>query len=338
MSEKRKLLEVIDLETHITTSRGIIKAVDRVSLTISSGRTLGVVGETGSGKSMTAFSILKLFPSKAIRIVGGQVCYRYSNDKVVDIVNLSAEDSRLRKIRGREISLVFQDSLSSLNPVYSIGYQIVENIINNKQVSKKEAYGIALDLLIKVGLSAPEKRIRQYPHELSGGMRQRALIALALSTEPKILIADEPTTALDVTIQAQILELVKEIQQSYSMGMMLITHDMGVIAENSDDVAVMYLGSIVEYVDVFTLFSNPAHPYTCKLLDSIIRLGSKGKPIHPIYGSIPEPINLKPGCKFYDRCHRKMYMCENHDPPLVSLNDTHSVKCWLFEKGKEMQR
>lgn len=331
-ASQKLILDVKDLETNIFTPRGVIKAVDRVSFRLFEGRTLGIVGETGSGKSMTAYSILKLLPAKTISVVGGTVTYFLKNGTEINISKMKSESKKMRELRGKELAMIFQDSLSSLNPVYTIGFQIIENIIYNKNITRKDARALALDLVKKVGISAPKKRIKQFPHELSGGMRQRALIALALSANPRVLIADEPTTALDVTIQAQILKLIKSVQENNEMGLMIITHDMGVIAENADDVAVMYLGSIVEYGNVYSLFAHPKHPYTVKLLESIIQLGSKNRILKPIEGTIPEPIDLNPGCKFYSRCQKKKDGCEFEEPPTVEAEKGHWVKCWLFSE------
>jgi len=219
-----------------------------------------------------------------------------------------------------------------MNPVYTIGFQITENILQNSEVSRKQARDLAIELLQQVGINAPEKRIRQYPHELSGGMRQRALIALALSARPSLLIADEPTTALDVTVQAQILRLIRDLQRDTEMGLILITHDMGVIAQTVDDVAVMYMGDIMEYGDVYTVFGNPKHPYTIKLIESIIPLGSRGKELQPIAGSIPDPLQLNPGCKFYSRCPWRQPESEQQPPPMIEIEPGHFVKCALYAR------
>ena len=323
------LLSVKNLKTYIFMQKGIVKAVDGVSFNVKKGKTLGLVGESGSGKSMTAYSIMSLLPSKNIKIVGGSVYYRTSNSKAVNLINLN--EKQMKRIRGEEIALVFQDSLSCLNPVYTIGDQIIENIICNLKVSKKQARDIALDFLVKVKMSEPTKRINQYPFELSGGMRQRAMIAIALSANPRVIIADEPMSALDVTIKAQILDLFKEIKCEKDMGIIHITHDMGVMAQTADDIAVMYLGDLMECTSVYNIFENAKHPYTIKLLESIIRLGSRGKSITPIQGSIPSFLNINPGCKFYSRCPKKIRQCEKQIPPLINIKDNnHYVKCWLY--------
>jgi peptide/nickel transport system ATP-binding protein len=341
MMAMKHLLSVRNLKTHIHTRKGTVKAVDGVSFDLDEKRSLGIVGETGSGKSMTAFSIMQLLPVKTAKIVSGSINYQTRSGEVIDIAQLKPFEARMRRLRGRDLALIFQSSLSTLNPVYTIGFQITENILTNTGLSRDQANKRAVELLEKVGINAPKRRIKQYPHELSGGMRQRALIALALSADPKILIADEPTTALDVTIEAQILKLISDLQQTEDMGMMLITHDMGVIAQTVDDVIVMYMGDMVEYADVNTLFEKPKHPYTVKLLQSIIEFGSRGKTLKPIEGSIPDPLSLNPGCKFYSRCPWREEGCEREEPALVEVEKGHFIRCFLSEdravKGKELE-
>jgi oligopeptide/dipeptide ABC transporter ATP-binding protein len=328
-----ELLSVQNLKTYFHTRRGIVKAVDGVSFELRRKRSLGLVGETGSGKSMTALSIMGLLPSKTARIEAGSIYLHTKDSRRLDLTRLAPFEKQMRALRGREMALIFQDSLSALNPVYTIGFQITENILNNKDVSRKEAWNRAVELLQEVGINAPEKRVRQFPHELSGGMRQRALIAIALSAEPSLLIADEPTTALDVTVEAQILRLIAGLQRDNDMGLILITHDLGVIAQTVDDVAVMYMGDIVEYSDVYTLFENPKHPYTIKLLESIIQLGSKGKDLKPIEGNIPDPLSLNPGCKFYSRCPWRQPQAEYEPLPMLEIEENHFVKCAYYSPG-----
>ena len=326
-----ELLTVRDLKTHLHTRRGTVKAVDGVSFSVRSGRSLGIVGETGSGKSMTAYSIMRLLPARTARIVSGAIRYATADGEVVDIAGLEPFGARMRRLRGREIALIFQDSLSALNPVHTIGFQIAENLRNNTALTRSDVKDRATELLAEVGMSAPERRIKQFPHELSGGMRQRALIAIALAAQPRLLIADEPTTALDVTVEAQILELITGLQDRHGMGLILITHDMGVIAQTADEVAVMYMGDIIEYASVSSIFDRPQHPYTVKLLESIIELGSRGKELQPIEGSIPDPTTLNPGCKFYSRCPLRRQKAEASEPPLVEVEPDHFVKCYRFD-------
>ena len=326
-----ELLSVRDLKTHLHTRRGTVKAVDGVSFSVRRGRSLGIVGETGSGKSMTAYSIMRLLPARTARIVSGAIDYTTAEGKEIDIATLEPFGADMRRLRGREIALIFQDSLSALNPVHTIGFQIAENLRNNTALTRTRVKDRATELLAEVGMSAPERRIKQFPHELSGGMRQRALIAVALAAQPRLLIADEPTTALDVTVEAQILESITGLQKQHGMGLILITHDMGVIAQTVDEVAVMYLGDIVEHGDVSTIFGRPQHPYTVKLLESIIELGSRGKELQPIEGSIPDPTTLNPGCKFYSRCPLRKEKAEGSEPPLIEVEPDHFVKCYRFD-------
>lgn len=328
--DSEALLSVRNLKTQIETPRGTITAVDSVSFELSERRSLGIVGETGSGKTMTALSIMQLLPTKKARIVGGTIEYHHKSGEVIDIVKLRPFERRMRDLRSGEIALVFQSSLSILNPVYTVGAQIRENILANLDVSRNDARDRAMSLLKLVGISAPQKVSNHYPHQLSGGMRQRALIAIALSAEPRVLIADEPTTALDVTIQAQIVELILDLQRQTRMGLILITHDLGLIAQTVDDVLVMYMGDVVEFADVNTLFSSPKHPYTIKLLESIIRFGQKDKVLSPISGSIPNPTELNSGCKFYSRCPSAEAAHETIRPLLVEVEPDHFVRCSQF--------
>ncbi|GAI88911.1 unnamed protein product, partial [marine sediment metagenome] len=256
---------------------GIVKAVDGVNLKIHRGETLGVVGESGCGKSVTALSIMRLIPAPPGRITRGKILYGENKEKSVDLIRLDSRESKMRNIRGGEIAMIFQEPMISLNPVYTIGNQIIESIMIHQKVTKKEAKEHAIKMLDRVGISDPAQRVDDYPHQLSGGMRQRAMIAMALSCNPSLLIADEPTTALDVTVQAQVLELMKELQQEFGMAIMIITHDLGVIAETSDNVAVMYLGKIMEYASAHDLFHHPMHPYLQALLKSIPSIVGKGE-------------------------------------------------------------
>ena len=315
------VLEVRDLRTHFFTDDGAVRAVEGVSFDVGEGETLGVVGESGCGKSVTSLSILRLIPSPPGRIVGGTIRFRGTN-----LLELS--ESEMRKIRGNEISMIFQEPMTSLNPVYTCGDQIMEAVRLHQKVGKKEARSRAIEMLRLVGIPSPEQRVDEYPHQLSGGMRQRVMIAMALSCHPAVLIADEPTTALDVTIQAQILELLNRLQKELGMAILLITHDLGVVAETCDRVAVMYAGHIVEYADVDTIFARPRHPYTAGLLGSIPKLGLRTERLKVIPGNVPNPAEFPPGCKFHPRCPVAVERCRVENPPLAPLVPGHDVRCW----------
>ena len=323
------VLEVSGLKTHFMAPEGRVRAVDGVDLKISRGRTLGVLGESGSGKSVTALSVMRLIDSPG-EIVEGRIVLDGR-----DILAISEE--QMREVRGKDISMIFQEPMTSLNPVYTLGDQIAEVFMVHRGFDRTAALEGAADMLAQVGIPSPKARIHEYPHQFSGGMRQRAMIAMAIACEAKLMIADEPTTALDVTIQAQILDLLLNLQDDLGMAMMLITHDLGVIAETSDDVVVMYAGQIVEYMPINQLFENPAHPYTQGLLASIPRLGAKfitGKqPLKEIPGIVPNLIRLPPGCPFADRCTQVMTRCRAQRPPLFKLHDTHGARCWLRESA-----
>jgi len=328
--EKKPVLSVKNLKTYFYTEDGIVKAVDGVDFDVYQGETLGIVGESGCGKSVTALSILRILDEKG-RIVEGQV--------LLDGVDLTKiEEQDMRKIRGKDIAIIFQEPMVALNPVFTIGDQIMEAIMLHQKVDEKTARNMAVDLLRKVGIPEPEKRIDQYPHELSGGMRQRAMIAMALSCKPKVLIADEPTTALDVTIQAQIMELMKELQKEYGMAIMLITHDLGLIAENADRVVVMYAGKVVEYADVKTLFNDPKHPYTWGLLHAIPRLDIEQTRLYNIPGVVPDPLHFPPGCKFNPRCEFKEERCTREEPQLIEVGENHTVRCFFWQKVDEAKK
>lgn len=318
-----ELLTIDNLKTYFYTSEGTIQAVNGVSLSIQEGETLGVVGESGCGKSVTALSILKLIPDPPGKIVEGSVHFQGTD--------LLALDKRaMRDIRGKKISMIFQEPMTSLDPVFTVGHEIVETITTHQDVSKQEAKKRAIEILGQVGISDPERRFDCYPHELSGGIRQRVMIAMALSCNPALLIADEPTTALDVTIQAQILRLINEMKTKTGASVMLITHDLGVIAEMCDNVAVMYSGYIVEYSDVFTLFEKPLHPYTNGLKKSIPRLDEPTDELDAIKGIVPNLARLPRGCPFHPRCDKAFDLCREKMPELIKLNDNHSVRCHLF--------
>lgn len=341
--DEEALLRVRGLRTHFFLDEGTVKAVDGVNLTIyERGKTLGVVGESGCGKSVTAFSILQLI-TRPGRIVDGEILFQRKNSdgqsEVVDLAALDPNSPEMRRIRGGEIAMIFQEPMTSLSMLYTVGFQIMEAIRLHYQVSKKEARNRAMEVLRKVGIPKPEQRVDDYPFQLSGGMRQRAMIAMALSCNPQLLIADEPTTALDVTTQAQILELMQSLQEDYGMSIMLITHDLGVVAETCDEVAVMYLGEVVEQADVDSLFFDPKHPYTQALLRSIPKLGEgRRQQLNPIEGSVPDPFNRPQGCPFHPRCEHKISgYCDRVHPQLTQLPDGRTVRCVLYEEGHQEQ-
>jgi oligopeptide/dipeptide ABC transporter ATP-binding protein len=317
------LIEVKDLRTYFFTEEGVARAVDGVSWSLQKGKVLALVGESGCGKSVTALSIMRLIASPPGRIVGGQILFAGR-----DLVKVP--ESQMRAIRGNDIAMIFQEPMTSLNPVYTIGYQIVEAVELHQNLRGKAAWDLAIDMLRQVGIPAPERRVREYPHQLSGGMRQRAMIAMALSCNPSLLIADEPTTALDVTIQAQILDLLRRLQQERHMSVLLITHDLGVVAQVADEVCVMYASHIVERANVRELFANPLHPYTQGLFKSIPRLGQMKERLDVIPGNVPNPLHLPAGCKFWPRCMvgADCEQCRVADPPLIELVPGHWVACW----------
>ena len=326
------LLGVKNLKTYFQVFRGIVQAVDGVSFTMKRGRNLGIVGESGCGKSVTALSIMGLVlqpPGK----VTGQILYHRDTGSVVDLHRLLPKGPEYRRIRGKEMAMIFQEPMTSLNPVFSIGDQIMETIMLHQNMDKRTARRGAIEMLSKVGFPNPESDVDTYPHQLSGGMSQRAMIAMALSCNPALLIADEPTTALDVTTQAQILDLMRKLQKEFNTAIMIITHDMGVIASMADEVMVMYLGQIVEYGTVRDIFKRHLHPYTKGLLRSMPHIGSKAKePLVPIEGSVMEPINLPKRCRFAARCSARRDRCEEKSP-LFRREGKHWVRCWLYEKN-----
>jgi oligopeptide/dipeptide ABC transporter ATP-binding protein len=316
------LLQVRNLQTSFFTPEGEVRAIDGVSFEIGEGKTLGLVGESGCGKSVTSLSIMRLIPSPPGKIVGGEILYRGR-----DLLKLNNEE--MRKIRGNEISMIFQEPMTSLNPVFTVGNQIGEAIKLHQGLGKKETRAKTIEMLRLVKIADPESRVDAYPHQLSGGMRQRVMIAMALSCNPSLLIADEPTTALDVTIQAQILELIKELQQKIGgMALLLITHDLGVVAEQADEVAIMYAGKIVERSNTRAIFNHPFHPYTVGLLNSLPgATGQKKKRLDAIPGVVPNPLNLPSGCRFRDRCPRAADLCAQTEPELVEKEPGHTVAC-----------
>lgn len=333
-SDKTPLLEISGLKTIFPTDDGIVNAVNDVSFSIARGQTVGVVGESGCGKSITGLSMLQLVPSPG-RIEAGEILfYRNADEEPLDIARVSPKSELMRQIRGNEIAIIFQEPMTSLNPVYTVGNQIAEAVMLHDQVDKKTARERAIEMITRVGIPAPAQRVDEYPHQLSGGMRQRIMIAMALCCAPTLLIADEPTTALDVTIQAQVLGLMQELQAEMGMAIMLITHDLGVIADLADEVVVMYSGRVVERGSVDDIFYHPLHPYTQGLLKSIPVLGRTPQSTLPsIPGTVPHPLALPIGCSFGPRCPERMITCDEM-PELAGMNgktesDEHAVRCWL---------
>jgi peptide/nickel transport system ATP-binding protein len=326
------LLDIRDLHIHFFTDEGVVKAVDGVDMTIRRGKTLCVVGESGCGKSVMSLASLRIVNSPG-RIVGGQILLqRGAGAGTIDIAALKADSRELRAIRGSEIAMIFQEPMTSLSPMYTVGNQIMEPIRLHEAVSKQEARNRAIEMLRKVRIPKPERLIDEYPFRLSGGMRQRAMIAMALACNPSMLIADEPTTALDVTTQAQIIDLMLELQQEYGMAIMFITHDLGVVAEIADDVAVMYLGKVVECGDADTIFNDPKHPYTQALLRSIPKISATREPLEAIEGMVPSPFRRPQGCAFHPRCAQAIAgVCDTDAPPVVTLGDGQTVRCVLYQ-------
>jgi oligopeptide/dipeptide ABC transporter ATP-binding protein len=320
------LLDVRDLRTHFFTEEGVARSVDGVSWSLKRGQTLALVGESGCGKSVTALSIMRLVPEPPGRIVGGQILFEGK-----DLVQ--ASERELRQVRGNKIGMIFQEPMTSLNPVYTIGAQIVEAIEIHQKLRGREAWDLAVDMLRQVGIPAPARRAAEYPHQMSGGMRQRVMIAIALSCNPSLLIADEPTTALDVTIQAQILDLLHSLKEQRNMSVLLITHDLGVVAQVADEVCVMYASHIVERAGVKELFANPLHPYTQGLFRSIPRLGETKERLDVIPGNVPNPLYFPAGCKFHPRCVIGVgcEQCRLQDPPLLEVKPGHWAACWKSE-------
>ena len=324
MKDDEILLEVSGLKTYFQDRKGQVPAVDGVDFILRKGETLGIVGESGCGKSVTSMSILHLLPPKG-RIVDGTIRF-----KGRDITHLPPAE--MAKLRGKEIAMIFQEPMTSLNPVYTVGYQISEMILRHEKVSKKEARARAIEMLRLVNIPAPEKRIDEYPHELSGGMRQRVMIAMALSCNPELLIADEPTTALDVTIQAQILDLMRTLKQTLNTSIMMITHDLGVVAEMSDYVLVMYAGMVMEYSDVRSLFADPLHPYTQGLLKALPRMGESQEKLYVIDGVVPSLYELPTVCRFWPRCAYATERCKHEIPALYEV-EGRKIRCFRYENG-----
>ena len=328
------LLEVSDLKIYFFTDEGVVKAVDGVDLTIEHGKTLCLVGESGCGKSVTSRAFLQII-RKPGRIVSGEMLWhRRRDDNTEEIIDLAKLDPRgefIRQIRGSEIAMIFQEPMTSLSLMHTIGDQITEMVQLHTKATKQEARERGIEMLQRVGIPRPERLIDEYPFRLSGGMRQRAMIAMALSCNPKLLIADEPTTALDVTTQAQILDLMLELQSDYGMALLFITHDLGIVAEIADDVAVMYLGRIVERSDVYTVFNEPKHPYTQALLRSIPKIAMRRDDLEPIKGMVPSPFRRPAGCHFHPRCGQRFEPCNQIEPVNTHLDEKHEVRCLLYE-------
>ena len=343
MRDENNIIELDNLETCFFTDNGTVMSVNKVSFDIPKNKIVGVVGESGCGKSVTSLSIMQLVQAPQGQIVGGEIRYNKeelgydeSGKKICyNIAKMPTEE--LYNIRGNDIAMIFQEPMTSLNPVFTIGNQLDEvSFIHNKGISKEEAKAYSIEMLNKVGISMPERVYKSYPHELSGGMRQRVMIAMALCGNPKLIIADEPTTALDVTIQAQILELLKKVQRNTNCSIMLITHDLGVIAEMADEVVVMYAGRVIERGTVSEIFHNPLHPYTIGLQKSKPLITSNSnEPLYSIPGSVPSPINLPDNCFFRGRCNRCIKKCEGKYPPFMKVSDTHYVSCYLYEEKEE---
>jgi oligopeptide/dipeptide ABC transporter ATP-binding protein len=328
LTSQKTLIQIKNLKTYFFTEDGVVPAIDGVDFEIRKGETLAIVGESGSGKSVTSLSILRLIPSPPGKIVDGDIIFEGES-------LLEKSDDEMRKIRGNQISMIFQEPMTSLNPVYRVGDQIAESLVLHQNMNKKEALEQAAHLLKLVGIPEPEKRVRAYPHELSGGMRQRVMIAMALACRPKLLIADEPTTALDVTIQNQILELMKELKNKMDTSIMLITHDLGVVAEMADRVVVMYAGQVVEQGDVFTIFENPKHPYTEGLLRSMPTPQKRTGKLYSIEGVVPNPLHLPKGCRFAPRCQYATELCHQEMPEITKINQDEVVRCWKYTERWE---
>lgn len=325
-------LEFENTQVHFHTLDGIVRAVNGVSFEVAQGETVGVVGESGCGKSVTAYSSMRLLPKKIAKIAGGHIWFRRRNGEVVDITTLDPEGSAIRDIRGNEIAMIFQEPMTSLSPMHTIGDQITEAIMLHQDLDEQQAEESAIAMLEAVSIGNAREFIKQYPHQYSGGMRQRAMIAMALSCNPTMLIADEPTTALDVTIQAQILDLMRNLQQEFDSAILMITHNLGVINEMADRIVVMYMGRVVEIAERTTLFKRPCHPYTVGLMQSVPEMGNHAKTrLSPIPGMIPDPYNLPPGCAFATRCPARNDRCvEPREVPMTEIEPGHWVRCYLY--------
>lgn len=325
---KETVIEVKDLKTYFKVEEGLVTAVDGVDFELFAKETLAIVGESGSGKSVTALSILRLIQEPPGKIAAGKIFYQGK-----DLLKLT--DREIRKIRGNEISMIFQEPMSSLNPVFTVGRQISEVIVVHQKLNEKEAESRAIELIKLVGIPNPEKCMRNYPHQLSGGMRQRIMIAIALACKPKVLIADEPTTALDVTIQSQILKLMQDLKDKLDTAIIIITHDLGVVAQLAENIMIMYAGKAVEYGDTKSIFKNPFHPYTEGLLNSIPKINENLKRLKIIEGTVPSPFDLPKGCKFSTRCNYVMDICRKKEPEYLSLSNHRKVRCWKYAGVKD---
>jgi oligopeptide/dipeptide ABC transporter ATP-binding protein len=322
------LIEIKDLNVQFATEYGVVRAVNGIALSVAEGQTVAIVGESGCGKSVTALAVMGLIREPG-RIVGGEIIYQRKGNAVA-LHQLDPRGSQMRAIRGNDIAMIFQEPMTSLNPVFTIGYQIMESIMLHQKKDRKEARKSAIQMLQKVGIPSPKRRVDEYPHQLSGGMRQRAMIAMALSCRPSLLIADEPTTALDVTIQAQVLDLMVSLKKEFGTAIMMITHDLGVVAGMADEVVVMYLGNIVEKTDVHRIYKEPKHPYTQGLIASMPSLIAPAGSLTPIKGVVPDPYAVPPGCPFEPRCTKAMPDCRLMSPRLSEAARGHQVACWLW--------
>ena len=334
MDNNSPLIEIKNLKVNFFLDEGTVEALRGINLNIPRHHTLGIVGESGCGKSVLSQAILRIIPNPG-QIIEGEILYHRSNGDLIDLVGLNNRSKEIRSIRGSEISIIFQEPMTALSPLYTIGNQIMEAIRLHQNVNKKEARQLTIDMLAKVGIPRPDYRIDQYPFELSGGLRQRAIIAMALSCQPNLLIADEPTTALDVTIQAQILKLFLELREEFKMSVLFITHDLAVISEIADEVAIIYLGLIVEQAPTDVMFTSPLHPYTQGLLRSVPKMGIASKePLIPIKGTIPDPFEKFHGCSFFPRCPvGNPKKCKENEPPLLEVASGHKVACFYWKKG-----
>ena len=330
---KKPILEVRNLQTHFYTDQGVVPAVDGVSFSLYEGEVLGIVGESGCGKSVTSLSIMGLIPSPPGKIVGGEILFRQKQGNGEQTENLvKVSKKRLRQIRGNQIAMIFQEPMTSLDPLFTIGDQIIEVLKNHRKISKREARKKAIELVQSVGIPRAEEIVDDYPHQLSGGMRQRVMIAMAMACDPEVLIADEPTTALDVTIQAQILDLMKKLNREKGTAIIMITHDLGVVAEMCDRVIVMYAGKVVEEGSVRTILKDPKHPYTKGLIRSLPKLRERKKRLYSIPGQVPKPGSIQKGCRFAPRCELAFDRCFVEDPSLYTIKEGHRCRCFLYEK------